>query len=185
MKRAGPLIAVLGLFLFGQAAQADWSAAKRLTWNSGDSRGPDLVAGACGFLYLVWFDSTPGLAEIYYRRSSDNGATWSTCKRATWTSGWSGYPAIAVDPSDNLHMVWWDSTPEMERFITEEARMGELPGRPAKGSLGLRAHRNIRTWPLIPPGISTLSGMTTHRGTRKSIIKAAWMGAPPGRPAKG
>jgi len=111
MKRTSLMIAVLGIFLAAQIAQAQWTPTKRLTWNSGDSRGPAIATDSSGNLHLVWFDSTPGLAKIYYKKSTDGGATWAANKRISWTSGWSGYPAIAVDSSDNLHVVWWDSAP--------------------------------------------------------------------------
>jgi len=36
-RTVGPVLAAVGLFLFAQAAQADWTLAKRITWNSGGS----------------------------------------------------------------------------------------------------------------------------------------------------
>jgi len=38
-------------------------------------------------------------------------ADWTPAKRLTLNSGSSLYPAIAVDPSGNPHMVWDDDTP--------------------------------------------------------------------------
>ncbi len=39
------------------------------------------------------------------------GADWSVNKRLSWTSGNSGYAAIAIDSADRLHVVWCDLTP--------------------------------------------------------------------------
>ncbi len=109
MKRAG--LMVLGLFFLAQIAQADWSAAQRLTWSSGASEGPAVAVDSSDNLHAVWFDYTPGNWEIYYKRSTDGGATWSAVKRLTWTSGDSFSPAVAVDSSNSIHVVWYDNTP--------------------------------------------------------------------------
>jgi len=37
--------------------------------------------------------------------------SWQPTKRLTWNSGSSGGPAIATDPSGNIHVVWSDKTP--------------------------------------------------------------------------
>ena len=50
-------------------------------------------------------------AEIFYKKSTDGGATWTANKRLTWNSGNSTGPKIAVDSADNLGLVWCDSTP--------------------------------------------------------------------------
>jgi hypothetical protein len=111
MKRTGLMSAALGLFLFVQAAQADWTQAKRLTWNSGYSSWPAIAVDTTGNLHVVWMDDTPGNREIYYKKSTDGGSTWMPSQRLTWNSGWSAYPGIAVDSSGNLHVVWDDYTP--------------------------------------------------------------------------
>ena len=88
-----------------------WITTRRLTFNSGFSYFPDIAVDTSGRIHVVWEDSTPGNPEIYYRRSTDGGTTWITTRRLTWTSGWSEVPAIGVDSSDNLHLVWQDNTP--------------------------------------------------------------------------
>jgi len=62
-------------------------------------------------IYVVWADLTSGNIEIYYGNSEDGGATWSTAKRLTWTTGNSRHPAIAIDSSNTIHVVWHDNTP--------------------------------------------------------------------------
>ena len=88
-----------------------WTATKRITWTSGTSWLPAIALDPSGDLHVVWQDFTPGKAEIYYKKSTDGGDTWSTTQRITWTSDDSYRPAIAVDSSGNLHVVWQDETP--------------------------------------------------------------------------
>jgi hypothetical protein len=52
---------------------ANWSALKRLTWNSSDAFGPALAVASSGDLHLVWEDETAGVEEIFYRKSIDGG----------------------------------------------------------------------------------------------------------------
>ena len=111
MKRASLLIIVSGFFLFAAVARADWSPARRLTWTSGESNNPAIAADSSGNIHVVWSDYAPGNPEIYYKKSTDAGANWTLAKRLTWTSSTSSRPAIAVDSSDGLHLVWSDDTP--------------------------------------------------------------------------
>ncbi len=111
MKRTGLMIGALGLSLIVQAAQAQWTPAKRLTWTAGDSELPAIAIDSSDTLHVVWADYSPGNDEIYYKRSTDGGTTWSAAKRLTWTSGKSYLPAIATDSSNTLHVVWQDDTP--------------------------------------------------------------------------
>ena len=110
MKRTALLTAVLGVVLLAQAAQAQWTTAKRLTWNSGRSDEPDIAVDPSGNIHVVWDDDTPsaGYGEIYHRKSTDGGATWTPANRLTWTSDSSSSPVLAVDAFGHLHLVWHD-----------------------------------------------------------------------------
>jgi len=111
MKRTSLMIAVLGIFLAAQAAQAQWTPAKRLTWTSGASYYPAVAVDSSGNVYVVWQDDTLGNFEIYHKNSTDGGTTWTQSKRLSTTSGGSAYPTIAVDASGDLHAFWHDDTP--------------------------------------------------------------------------
>ena len=108
---------ILGLFILfvlillplGLNAQT-WSAIERLTWNSGDSQYASIAADSGTGIHVVWQDSTPGQAEIYYKRSTDIGVTWSAPFRLTWSSDYSNTPFIAADQtSSSLQVVWVDA----------------------------------------------------------------------------
>ena len=111
MKRTGIVIAAFGIFLFAQLAQAQWTSARRLTWNSGKSENPAVAADSADRIHIVWDDFPFSITEIYYKNSTDGGATWSTARILSWTSGFSERPAVAVDSADTIHVVWQDSTP--------------------------------------------------------------------------
>jgi BNR repeat-like domain len=106
MKRTGIMICALGFLLFAPPARADWTTAKRLTWTAGGSMEPNVVLDSSGHLHLVWYDDTPGHNEVYYKKSTDGGTTWTPAKRLTWGSHKSYFPHLAVDSSDQLHLVW-------------------------------------------------------------------------------
>jgi hypothetical protein len=51
--------------------------ALNLSNSSGFSRDPDVCRDRSGNLHLVWSDNTPGKWTVQYRKSSDEGRTWS------------------------------------------------------------------------------------------------------------
>jgi BNR repeat-like domain len=124
MKRNALMIAAVGLFLFAQAAQADWTPVKRLTFTSGTSWYPTIAVDFSGHIHLFWEDDTPGNLEIYYKTSADGGGTWSTSRRLTWTSGASEKPAVAVDSFNNIHVVWHDDTPGNDEIYYKKSTDG-------------------------------------------------------------
>ena len=88
---------------------------KRLTYNPGMSYDPFLAVDSKNHIHVVFWDDTPGNYEIYYKRSTDGGVTWTT-KRLTFNSGYSLDPAIFADVNDILHVLWGDSTPKNAGF---------------------------------------------------------------------
>jgi len=91
-------------------AGVTWTPSRRITWNYDVSTYPDIAVDSSGHLHVVWYDTTPGNPEIYYKKSTDGGATWTANRRLTWTSAYSRYPAIAVASSGHLHLVWEDQS---------------------------------------------------------------------------
>jgi len=125
MKGAGPVMAVMGIFLSVQVAKAQWTPAKRLTWNSSYSVEPNIAIRSFGDPYVVWSDYSPGYWEIFYKKSADGGATWSTSQRLTWTTSGSADQVIAVDSSGNLHVVYYDGLPgKWQIYYTKSADGG-------------------------------------------------------------
>jgi hypothetical protein len=83
-----------------------WSSDIRLTYASGFSR---FVSQATmgSMVNLVWEDSRTGNFEIFYKRSSDGGSSWSPDTQLTYNTRSSNSPAIAVQ-GDTVHIVWFD-----------------------------------------------------------------------------
>jgi hypothetical protein len=73
-----------------------------------------------GNVHVVWEDSTPlyssgGDKDIFYTKYSSNTAQWSQISVISdsdlnWNKNGSSEPAIDVDISGNVHIVWRDST---------------------------------------------------------------------------
>ncbi len=75
------------------------------------ANNPVIIADNNDNIHAIWNQtSTAGSAEIHYSKSTDNGATWSGTSADKYISFPDGnpgsMPAIAVDNSNNLHVVW-------------------------------------------------------------------------------
>jgi hypothetical protein len=88
-----------------------WTARQNVSHTLGHSGIPSIVVDTFGHLHVVWQDYIPGNPEVYYRRSTDGGASWAAVRRLTWDSGESTYPDIAVDSFGAIHVLWDDNTP--------------------------------------------------------------------------
>ncbi len=84
---------------------ATWEAEIRLTVDPANSWAPSLAADASD-VWIVWFDDRSGDWELYAKRSSDRGATWSADRRLSHAAGASLRPSIA-QRGDELHVVFW------------------------------------------------------------------------------
>jgi len=86
---------------------ANWGADTRLTSNSSWSLFPTLAVSG-SLIYLLWMDDRDGNRETYFKRSTDNGITWSGDLRLSNDADWTWAPAIAVS-ADTVHAVWYES----------------------------------------------------------------------------
>ena len=88
---------------------ATWGA--KVTIKSGgllDSYSGSVVASGNN-AYVVWSQAYTG--DIYFRHSTDNGATWQPTKNLSFDAGASSIPRMALSGS-SVFVVWWDSTNE-------------------------------------------------------------------------
>jgi len=89
-------------------AGVNWSPPKRLTYNAQNSKRPMMIRDSTGNLHLVWHQPDIPNGEIYYKKSTNSGSTWTSPTRLTWNAGSSWLPAIAVSLTGTLHVVWED-----------------------------------------------------------------------------
>ncbi|MBD3285302.1 hypothetical protein GF359_02710, partial [candidate division WOR-3 bacterium] len=94
----------------GLAAQV-WDTDQRLTDDiansfTGQNNGWRVTASG-DTVHVVWFDGCNGNNEIYYKRSTDGGASWDSDTRLTNDDSTSNDPSIAISGS-TVHVVWDD-----------------------------------------------------------------------------
>jgi hypothetical protein len=77
-----------------------------MTWNDGYSNFQKITADASNGIYIVWADCTTFDYEIYFKRSTNNGANWSAPTRLTWIDFSSIHPAITTSSGSKIHLVW-------------------------------------------------------------------------------
>lgn len=76
---------------------------------SGARRHPFIESDLSGNLYVVWSDSRDGNFEIYFKKSTDGGTTWSSDTGLTTASGASMEPSIILGDSGEIFLVWIDN----------------------------------------------------------------------------
>ena len=85
-----------------------WSSPERLTWNTNNSRRPWIVSNSNNNLFIFWYDSVGFNSDIYYKKSTNNGTSWGTLSRFTWTATQNTHPVAAINSSDHIHVAWFD-----------------------------------------------------------------------------
>lgn len=84
---------------------ATWGADVRISNDNQYSYRPSIAASG-STIHIVWYDGRiVNNAEIYYRRSTDNGVTWGPETRLTNANLGSSFPSIAVN-GNMVHMTW-------------------------------------------------------------------------------
>lgn len=141
----------------------DDGASSQVTYNFAWS----VAADESGGVHAVWFDERDGAFEIYYRRSTDGGATWETETALTEDDDIaSEHPAIAV-AGDHVYVVWHDyrgGNPNvylrrsMDRGVTWEA---EIP----LTTSGVGAHASIAA---VGSYVQVVHGDGAEVSTRRS-----------------
>jgi len=95
----------------GAQAQVSFSTGKNVSSNADFSMTPQAAVDAAGNISVVWEDDTANNSNILFSRSTDGGATWSTPRNVSSSTGYSFNPRIAVDSTGGINVVWVDTTP--------------------------------------------------------------------------
>jgi hypothetical protein len=94
-----------------------WSEPRLVSIN-GNSYMADIAVDSKGVIHAIFddrgeplSDTRPGYADIFYRRSSDGGKTWSYPANLSRSPTGSSRMQMEIDSNDNIHVVWdegWD-----------------------------------------------------------------------------
>jgi len=87
-------------------AGLSWSTDEKLTSNPSEPGIPSLAVSGNN-IHIVWHDVRDGNWEIYYKRSTDNGATWQPDIRLTNDVSISERASIALW-DNSIYVVWQD-----------------------------------------------------------------------------
>lgn len=137
-----------------------WESDIRLTNASGDSKNPAITVSG-SYVYIVWADGRPGGVGTYFKRSVDNGVTWSADTRI---SSIGGYPSMAASGS-NVHIVCSDilyiRSTDYGATWGVETRINEQGFNPSVACVGNTVHVAWHTTdPVIQYKHSTDNGTT-------------------------
>src|SRR5882762_3275508 len=111
-KRTAILISLLVASpLAAQQAQVVFSPPQNVSSNPGASYYPRVAVDSQGSINIVWLDQSPGYNAVFFSRSTDGGATFSTPQNLSNSPAGSSSPHIAMDSGGNINVVWVDNTP--------------------------------------------------------------------------
>jgi hypothetical protein len=79
----------------------------RLTSGTESAAIPSISSSGSN-IYLAWNDMRDGNSEIYFKKSNDNGLTWSNDIRLTNHPSISQHPCIQHN-GQNIHIIWGDN----------------------------------------------------------------------------
>lgn len=85
-----------------------WSNEKKvpLTENTADDLGPSILQASNGTIWLVWSSTRTDNNEIFWKTSSDFGASWSTDAQLTFNASSDVRPAIAQMQDGRIWVAW-------------------------------------------------------------------------------
>src|ERR1041384_6568181 len=95
-----------------QISYGQWQADVRLTNDPAHSITASdnswCIASSGSVVHIVWFDFRDVTREIYYKRSTDDGLSWSSDTRLSDLTFDSEYPSVTVN-GQNVYVAWDDA----------------------------------------------------------------------------
>lgn len=85
-----------------------FSTAQNLSKGTGDSVNPALLVDHSGNINVAWEDSITSNSQIFFARSTDSGATFTTSQNLTNDNGFAETVQMSADAKGNLNVVWDD-----------------------------------------------------------------------------
>lgn len=88
---------------------------------------PSFAAGPGDDLYIAWADARAGSDDVYLKRSTDGGSSWSGAKRVNdnrLTDGTTQYlPRLAVAPGGRVDVLYLDRRRDPQRNVMTEVSL--------------------------------------------------------------
>ena len=115
-------------FAFSTDNGQTFSSPANISNNTGESRNPQ-ISSQGNNVYVVWEDFTPGISDIFFAFSTDNGQTFSSPQNISENDGESFFPRISSQ-ENNVYVTWADesfrSTPgNSDIFFVRSADNGQ------------------------------------------------------------
>jgi hypothetical protein len=85
---------------------AGWSQAVRVSSNPESSFGPIAAVDDSGNINVVYFAGDGLEREVYFSRSTDDGASWSQAVNISNSPDPAMYPDLTLDDSGNISVIW-------------------------------------------------------------------------------
>jgi hypothetical protein len=124
-KRMAILIPLLAASPLAAQAQTAFSPPQNVSSNPGASYLSQVAVDSKGSINIVWVDNTPGYYAVFFSRSTDGGATFSTPQNLSTDPAVSaGGAQIAVDSSDNINVIWPGFAGQWEIFLSRSSDGG-------------------------------------------------------------
>lgn len=83
---------------------ATWTTLPRLS--TAEAFRSCVAVDARGNLHVAWTEFVGPDRQVFYARW-EGGPTWTGAERLSDTPGYSGFPSLAVDSQDRVHLVWY------------------------------------------------------------------------------
>jgi hypothetical protein len=162
-------IGLLACLSFLTQAQT-WDSAKRLTYTTGDSE-QSAIAAYSVHVHVVWIDDVSGADELYYKKSTDLGATWAAPTRLTWSGAQLRSPEIGVN-GPTIHVVYLEDNDVIYRRSTDngatwsrnQITWGLTAGYVEMAVNGVYLHLAITAYPLGTSNIGLYYKRSTNAG---------------------
>ena len=83
----------------------------------GEAALPDIAVDSSGNINVVWMDKTPGYWDIYFRHTVYGVFSWDPIRDISDLPYDANAPAIALDSSGNINVVWDNDTASFDNRI--------------------------------------------------------------------
>jgi YD repeat-containing protein len=160
-----------------------WSTATPVNdIQTGNQYGPDVAIGADGATYAVWADArTPGDTDIFYARRDPVTGIWGPNERVAAAVSTQTDPAVAVDGSNNVYVIWQDwrvsSSDEDIYFAKRSASSGTWSASVRVNDDGAGSRQGAPDIAVTPTGAAVAVWYDPRGGASKQNIYSARLAA--------